>query len=94
MTNEMITARFDEFAREFMRDFDRNSLRDAIMMHANANSISTESIIDFIDAEFDDDFAIITDDDENAYSIYIEFIECNRIAFATYLNMRISRMIA
>jgi hypothetical protein len=102
MTNEMndllpLIARFDAFANEFMTD--RETMIELIdecddRKSSIEFSISTESIIDFIDAEFDDDFAIITDDDENAYSIYIEFIECNRIAFATYLNMRISRMIA
>jgi hypothetical protein len=102
MTNEMndllpLIARFDAFANEFMTD--RETMIELIDECDDRKSsiefmIDDRAIANLIDSQFDDDFAIITDDDENTNSIYIEFIECNRFAFTIYMIMRIRALIA
>lgn len=75
-----IDMRMNDFINEFMMIFPhRDDAIDIMNAHSHAHDDEFDSIddliIDFIDAQFDDDFAIICDDDENAYSIRIEFID-------------------
>jgi hypothetical protein len=93
MIDSNLIARFDAFANEFMRDESRDSMIAMICAHSSNLNID-DAIIDMIDAQFDDAFAIICDDDANNESIYIEFIECNRNAFIIYFIARIHQMIA
>jgi len=100
MTNEMIDpaliARFNAFANEFMTD--RETMIELIDAHSNPNSINflidEFAIIDLIDSQFDDNFAIICDDDANNESLFIEFIESNRREFTIYMIARIHALIA
>lgn len=83
---------------EFMRDFSRNELIASINANCECddhNDDIDDCIIDFIDAQFDDEFAIIFDDDANANSIdmIIESMRIDRDIIANELRNRIYAMI-
>lgn len=90
ITNDLL-ARFDAFAIEFLPD--RETMIELICDASNSLNIN-DSIINLIDSQFDDNFAIICDNDANNESLFIEFIESNRIEFTIYLYARIMQLIA
>jgi hypothetical protein len=94
--DSQIDMRMIAFIDAFMTIFPHRD--DAIeIMNAHSRNCEFDSIdeliIDFIDAQFDDKFAIICDDDDDAYSLFDEFINrMNESQNARFINCMHNRI--
>lgn len=99
MNENEITPNSQFIIDEFMRDFSRIAMIESINATCECddhNDDIDECITEFIDAQFDDEFAIIFDDDANANSIdmIIESMRFDRDIIANELRNRIYALIA
>jgi len=97
MTETQINANAQFIIDEFMRDYSRYDMIASICAHAQSLNID-DAINELIDAQFDDDFAIIFDDDAyanaNSIDMIIECMHAYRDIIANELRARINQLIA